>query len=704
VQQIGRYQVLEEIARGGLGAVYRARDPHTRRDVAVKLLLGGGNEVTQKRFEREAKALARLEHRNVVRVFELGIYGPGLPFLVMELVAGESLQRRLERDGPLDPDDAARALETLCAAVQACHEAGVLHRDLKPANVLVTREGELKLTDFGLARDTDPSTSRTQLSQHGQVLGTPGYWAPEQAHGDLEAVGPATDVHGLGALLFALLAGRPPGEGSTLPEVLEAVDRAKRAPSSWNPAVPSWLDAVVERALAIRPERRFATASELAEALALRAEPTSARFPTRAAIAASLVGVGAVAALGIALSAGGDRPVAAPAPSPSAAESSPVAAAAPSDAGAGESHEALRARLEATYARGKRLGEEGGYEASLAAFSEVIALDPEHLDAYVQRGLVREHLGDVSGAIEDLDRVILLEPQDAHFRVNRAMARGKSGDLEGAIRDCTDAIRLDPRYAAAYFNRATARGLLGDHRGAVADSSAAVHLDPTIAGAWSNRGASYLELGLPVLAAADFQRARTIEPDNEQAGYGLERAQSLLTERQLAGQPLLQVSERRAEGQRAFRQGEASYNAQRYPEAVAALDEAVLLMPDRPEPYVLRGHARGGAPDYEGAIADYSQAIILGSDDAVTYYSRGFARGFLGDLDGEAEDYDEALRLDPELVYAWFNRGALRFKLEDFAGAASDFEQVLELEPGHAKAREGLARARQQLGDEDTGN
>jgi uncharacterized protein len=268
--QIDRYQILDEIARGGMGVVLRARDPAVGRDVAIKVLLGGGlrNATSQKRFAREAKGLARVSHPNVVRVHAYGIASGGEPYIVMELLDGESLEQRLEREGTLKPDEAVSVVTELCGAVAACHVAGVLHRDLKPDNVVVTQGGTLKLTDFGLVRDVDPSVSRTQLTQTGIFLGTPGYWAPEQASGGRGQVGVRTDVYGLGAVLFALLTNRPPNGEGTLIEVLSRTREPKPAPSTFNPQVPSWLDSLVGRALAIDPEDRFTDLDELVSALA----------------------------------------------------------------------------------------------------------------------------------------------------------------------------------------------------------------------------------------------------------------------------------------------------------------------------------------------------------------------------------------------------------------------------------------------------
>ncbi|MBT7694460.1 MAG: serine/threonine protein kinase, partial [Gemmatimonadales bacterium] len=211
-EKIGDYEVLERVGRGGFGVVYRARDPVLNVDVALKLIpvSPGVEDEVQERFAQEARAVARLDHPNIVRVRTAG-WDPRGPFLVMDFAPGESLQHRLEREGPLPPVEAVAIARQLAEALDHAHEHGVVHRDVKPDNVIVTPDGLARLTDFGLARDA-LAHGDSKVSRAGHALGTPGYWPPEQARGDLDAIGPASDVYGLGATLYALLTGRPPFE------------------------------------------------------------------------------------------------------------------------------------------------------------------------------------------------------------------------------------------------------------------------------------------------------------------------------------------------------------------------------------------------------------------------------------------------------------------------------------------------------------
>jgi tetratricopeptide (TPR) repeat protein len=261
--RIGDYEVEGELARGNMGVVYRARDPGLDRPVAVKLMRSSlsADSALRARFEREAQALARVEHPNVLRVHAFGDH-QGHGYLVTELVDGESLEARLRREGPLPVEAAVGLALELGKALSAAHAKGLLHRDIKPDNVLLPADGgPTRLTDFGLARDLEASHSG--LTKTGLALGTPGYWPPEQATGRLEAVGPASDVYGLGATLYAMLLGRPPISARTAPEILAQLRERPASLRGDREEVPPDLDAVVLSCLEPDPADRYPSIEEL---------------------------------------------------------------------------------------------------------------------------------------------------------------------------------------------------------------------------------------------------------------------------------------------------------------------------------------------------------------------------------------------------------------------------------------------------------
>jgi WD40 repeat protein len=270
------YEVLGLLGRGGMGLVYRARQVRLGRIVALKVIrsLGLGGEADPARFRTEAEAIARLQHPNIVQIYEVGEHN-GLPFMSLELCPGGSLDSRLGGT-PLPPRQAAQLVETLARAMQAAHQAHVIHRDLKPANVLLAADGTPKITDFGLAKKLDD----VDQTQTGAIMGTPSYMAPEQAAGKVRQVGPAADIYSLGVLLYQVLTGRPPFRGTSVLETLEQVRTQEPVPPTrLQPRTPRDLNTICLKCLEKEPNKRYASAGELADDLRryIAGEPILAR-------------------------------------------------------------------------------------------------------------------------------------------------------------------------------------------------------------------------------------------------------------------------------------------------------------------------------------------------------------------------------------------------------------------------------------------
>jgi serine/threonine protein kinase len=318
------YDILGELGRGGMGVVYKAVDRRLKRAVALKMIspkvLPEAEEVA--RFVQEAEAASRLQHPNIVQIFEVGQQN-GRPFFTMELVEGTSLAKAVN-GRPIPCEEAAGVVEILARAIQVAHEHGIVHRDLKPANILVKGKGQrargkgqergeladdqhrgesdatavlrsslsllpfsispsdLKITDFGLAKRLDGGTS---LTQSGVIMGTPSYMAPEQAGGKSKSVGPAADIYALGAILYELLTGRPPFQGSSpLDVLLWVISEEPIPPSRLRAKVPGELEAICLKCLEKDPGCRFGSALELAEELhAYLAGDTRTQRPQRMA-------------------------------------------------------------------------------------------------------------------------------------------------------------------------------------------------------------------------------------------------------------------------------------------------------------------------------------------------------------------------------------------------------------------------------------
>lgn len=277
----GRYACGERLGSGGMSNVYKATDRILERTVAVKVLAEhlSDDERFVARFRREALAVAKLIHPNIVQVYDTGV-DEGRHYIVMEYVEGRSGAQILQRQGPVDPEIAAEIGIQACAGLDYAHRRGIIHRDVKPGNLMITGgpvgggEMTVKLTDFGIAR----AIEQTRITQVGSVVGTAAYLAPEQVRG--EEATPATDVYALGVVLYQFLTGRLPYEGSSLAELAVRQQNEKPLPpSTYNSEVPETLSAAVLRALEGDPNRRYASADELATGLRMGLEGEDVTLP-----------------------------------------------------------------------------------------------------------------------------------------------------------------------------------------------------------------------------------------------------------------------------------------------------------------------------------------------------------------------------------------------------------------------------------------
>jgi len=259
----GEYEVIAEIGEGGMGRVYKAIDRSLGRHVAVKVLRST-DEFEASRFRGEAEMIALLDHPNIVKIFSIDTTPDCRPYIALEFAEGGSLDKELGGK-PMEPRRAAEMAEIMARAIHYAHEKGVIHRDLKPANVLRGKDGVLKITDFGLAKQLEVSSGMTPT---GAVMGTPSYMAPEQAEGKVKTLGPPTDVYGLGAILYEMLTGRPPFRGANLVETLEQVRWMEpAAPSQFVPRLHRDLSTICLKCLRKTPGQRYATAGEFADDL-----------------------------------------------------------------------------------------------------------------------------------------------------------------------------------------------------------------------------------------------------------------------------------------------------------------------------------------------------------------------------------------------------------------------------------------------------
>jgi len=270
LKSLGRYQIRGVLGKGAMGLVYEGHDATLNRRVAIKTIQTSDlDEATakhyEKRFQREVRAVARLNHPHIVQVYDFGNEGD-LAYIVMEYIDGKELKDYLDAKESFDLPTIFRLMGELLEALEVAHQAGVIHRDVKPANVMLDGKRRAKLTDFGVARITEGDAASADMTRAGQMIGTPSYMSPEQIQG--QAIDRRTDIFSAGVLFYQLLTGRKPFEGAGFPLAKKIVQDDPTLPSAVTQLPPA-IDRVVAKALAKAPGKRFQSAREFAEALAL---------------------------------------------------------------------------------------------------------------------------------------------------------------------------------------------------------------------------------------------------------------------------------------------------------------------------------------------------------------------------------------------------------------------------------------------------
>ncbi|MBY0523850.1 MAG: protein kinase [Gemmataceae bacterium] len=748
------YEVLEELGRGGMGVVYKARQLSLNRLVALKMIragrLAGPEDVT--RFRSEATAVARLQHPNIVQVHEVGVH-EGAPFICLEYVSGGTLSDRL-RTAPLPAVPAAQLVETLARAVDHAHHQGIIHRDLKPANILlsgdrnqeagVRKQGSnasgltpgswlltpdaCKITDFGLAKqlETESLQSRT-----GEMAGTPSYMAPEQARGQMGAIGPATDVYALGAILYEVLTGRPPFKAETLWDTLEQVVTQEPAPPrQLQPRVPRDLETVCLKCLHKDPRRRYATGWELAEDLrrfqagepvharqASVAEQTwkwARRHPTLAS-----VGVTALVLL-LAVSAGHYLHLRAA-----------LAAALDGQELKTATIEVQAALFKAESAVAAQQWDEA--HAHLASVSSRLggartkfAADPQLAEFQASADRLERQ---VAGRLNDLDRLRKLrELRDrAGFYANGFTGLDAAENLERTRAVVRESLQLIDAGAAPDLQ---ATSFTDDEKAEVRQGcfELLVNLADALAeSAHRRKNADRSAVAKEALEALD--RAARLEPSSgippgrrarllallgDDAGARSERGRAQpparAVEHYLAGNDLYRegkLPEAAAQFRQALERESGHYGAlyalavchlklrDAHPDtgrthlalAVARLTRCIDRQPDHVWPYLLRGFALGELDDFAAAEADFARVEAsshIRPDGTAQYgvcVNRGLLRIRQGNLAGAVEDLVRATRLRPSEYAALVNLAQAYQQQKQWAEAQACLDRAVAMKP-----------------------
>ena len=537
MREFGDYELLEEIGRGGQAVVYRARQKSLNRTVALKLIgLGQWSSTPHlKRFRHEAEASASLEHPQIVPIYEIG-ERDGFCYFSMQFIEGGRLDQILKRE-PLSPRRAVELLVKIARTVQFAHAHGILHRDIKPGNILLDRNGEPHLTDFGLARLVEAESTVTRTLE---VLGTPSYMAPEQAVGNNTAVSCAADVYGLGAVLYELLTGHPPFAGGTTYETIKLLlDTEPRQLRLWNPKIDRDLSTICLKCLDKDPKRRHSSALALAEDLEhwLRHEPIQSRRSSRlervwrwckrkplvASLTAALilvVAVGLVGALWESHRVQGDRALVRRA-NLSEEERVRLEAEQKKNPAAYEAY--LRGRA-FTFAAGSQLVKPDP-DGAIRSYQEAVRLDPGFAQAWARLSCAQSERywlealdaspARLAAAKDALDHALALAPDlpETHLALGYYRYHGQR-NFTGALAEFRQAEQDLPNDFDVTFAIATIERRVGHWEEAIAGLRRAIELAPRHVDAYEDLALTYVLLRRFPEALATADRVLAWDPAN----------------------------------------------------------------------------------------------------------------------------------------------------------------------------------------------
>jgi tetratricopeptide (TPR) repeat protein len=732
----GRFVLLRELGKGGMGTVFEAWDPQLRRRVAVKVLEDSlAHEEDVARFYREAQTAGALKHAGIVRVHEIG-RDRERPFIVMDLLDGGTLAGR-----KLRPREAAQTLAAVARAVEAAHRAGIIHRDLKPQNILLDDEGRPCVADFGLAKRVAGSS---KLTATGFVVGTPSYMAPEQARGLTSQIDARADVYSLGAVLFELLTGRPAVQGATVLDTLRrAAHEEVRAPSSVLSTVPRELDAITLTAMAKDRLRRYPTAAALADDLEryLAGRPIQARVPFRwpALLRRHPALTGVVSAvpvtsllLWILLSPAPAPPAPPPpAPKPAVAKSDPHARAQPDyDAGLRllESCRIDYYRADADLGRTRsRLNE------AIVHFGVALALHPGFGEAVLARGHAWALLRRPENADVDYSAAVLLLPGSAEARLARGLltlrrisdylmvAGWRREQLPQALRASLREADVDllrarelglEKNATRFLEAAMAYG--------AADFAGALVLLDTLSDAEGILKEDVLRLRAKArseLAASsriEAERQRLIAAGIEDLGAVIGLRVNDAEARRYRGSLYFlcgRMEEARADFERVLKADPTHSEAlsdlatfhhrSGHPElALPMLDRSIDSDPSNMRARSLRAVIRMDGGRFAEARSDLEKAVAANPDYLPALLNLALCLGKLGEVEECLRRLDAILERNPDMPVALYSRGCIYYSRERWKDALRDLERAGAVAPAQyaAQVREPVLECRRRLG------
>ncbi len=666
-QTLGAFEIISELGRGGMATVYKARQTDLQRIVALKILppeLSRDASYLQ-RFQHEARSAAALEHPHIVPIYAIG-EARGFHYIAMKFIAGLTLKDLAQRSGALSLPQTVALIEQVADALDYAHSHGLIHRDIKPSNMMAEPNGWLYLTDFGLAR----GEGMQGLTMTGTVMGTPEYMSPEQAQG-LPTIGPATDIYALGVVVYELLTSKVPFQADTPMGMLVArLQYAPRPPRDYRGDLPLAVEDVIMRALARRPEARYATAGEMVAALKLAAglgtrtfapqqrpasppqglpaapaQPSSPAqgLPTAPAQTTSPdYGAPTIPAKPVGPAAGNTPPVvlarpATPAPQPAAFGSLPATPAAPAPAAGAPAKRSRRGlfvalgalalvlalalafglaalrRPDPQIAEGLQAGQaalarKGGIDAAIAAYKQVLDADPNNLQAHNQLSLIY--------TLRD------------HPKLAEAEARA--------------ALASAPNTALAHALLAEALGNQGRYQEALESANQAVSLNKDLAFAYGARS------GVKANMAYDSTDTALLEEADTDADKSVDLAK--------AEEPLIQALAHSARGYAYYQSFELTGDKDKLNSGVDEFKQAAELQGHIALFHTSLGYLYDAQGEHDDAKAAFEQALDADDQYGHTHAGLGWNLFYLGDYGGALNEFDAAIKLNPDDADAYIGK------------------------------------------------
>ena len=718
----GRYQLEKELGQGGMGTVYLAADPVLDRRVALKVMTLEGIEATG-RFMREVRASAKLKHPHIVQIYEVGTQGR-FNYFTMEHIDGGSLDELIDAK-KLSPKRIAEVICDIAAALHYAHRQGIIHRDIKPGNILIDKQGQTYLTDFGLAKEL--AGMDRSLTMSGTVIGTPDYMSPEQARGERDKVDARSDIFSLGATLYYSLTGASPFKDSDLYQVLNRViNKDPLLPTKTANNFHRDLETICMKCLEKEPARRYQTAGELADDLKrfLEGESIQARRAglitklikkARRNKPAALVMLGATVVLLSLISyfmvssiLTGRKIETYRQNAYSSFKNKNYEEASvwynkaltllPDDTKMQEllkncgqhkdKKESAKKVLKALEASGLTVDDK------MRIANKALEIDPSCAEAYQEIGYIYLAEKDYERAFETFSKAIEMNPAMVHSYYKRGYITADiRGDSSGAIPDFKKVVELAPDSYLGYYSKGYMELETGDFKATIADMTRAIEIRPDYADAYYHRGYGYLKEGEYKQAIADYTKTIELRPDL--AGAYEERGTAYRHEDNCE-QAIIDYSKAME-----LKPGKADvylgrgmvYNLKgNYDRAIAdftkaielARDRASELKPELDDAYFYRARAYGNKKNYEPAIADYTKAIELKPDYAEAYAERGFTYRQKGDYDRAIADLNKVIELKPDYVNGYNWRGDVYTLKENHRQAIADYTKSIKLKPGQA--------------------